>query len=296
MDLSICIPTYEAGSSLEQTLDSILMWSNKNVKKLVVAVDGKSVPEVMKKKYKNRVKFVEFPTREGQAQRINDLLKLVTTDWVVLTNDDVVFEPQTLSIFVKAVQTNANCLIAGNPQPLKATTVLESIEEQGRKIVHETVKTWNNGDNYLAVNGRLLALPKALKNTIKINKKIWNNDAYLYFQAKKLGYRCVYLENFKCLYRNPQTLSEYFRQARKFQFSKTENQVYNDDPVTNHYLVPVLIIAKQTFIRFVTNPVWTIGYLTLKFMAYIYSLVFKIDANRVGSFWETDLSTKNLLA
>ncbi len=227
ISINIGIPTYEAGESLVLALDSLYRQTSFHlVRKVIVIVDGNTISNKIKAKINNpKLQIIYGIKRQGQPSRINDIFESSNTDLVILTNDDVVLDKYALKNIVQTfIKTRAD-LISGAVTPLPGTTFLEKILFIGYQINRKIYRNWNNGDNYLSCNGRLLILSKRLYKKIQIPKKLWNNDAFLYLFVKVHHFKYAHEAKAIAWYRMPNQISEHIKQRSKFKqsYKKTKN-------------------------------------------------------------------------
>ncbi len=93
---SIIIPSYNQGSFISQTINSILSQSYKELEILVI--DGGSTDGTIEilKKYSDRIIW-KSEKDSGQANAINKGLKMASGDIVAFLNSDDTYEPECLS-------------------------------------------------------------------------------------------------------------------------------------------------------------------------------------------------------
>ena len=288
--LTIGIPTYEAGESLVRTLTALYKAAKfLDVSKVLVAVDGKIIsPHIQKRISNPKLQILNYKKREGQSARINSLIKNSTTDYLMLLNDDVLIEKNSLSNLFRVLNNERVDLISTRVKPLLQTNIVEKIISVGVEMNKYLSKAWNNYDNLLSCNGRMLILSKKFYEQVSIPSKIWNNDAYLFFACKSLSMSYKYLENVAVHYRSPQTFQEHFKQSSKFRFSKSENTRYFKN-YTNHYRIPFRY-KLITFTHSLKNrPLLTCLYSVL----YLKSLTTPRKMPKL-SYWDTDMTTKNI--
>lgn len=293
--ITIGIPTYEAGESLVATLTSIYGQSTTDsITRILLVVDGGILPTSIETAIRHpKLQIIRKEKREGQSARINQIFSLADSDLVVLTNDDVVWEHTALEALLSAHSKQDADLFCAAMIPLPDTSMMQYILEPGVRMTREIARRWNNGDNYLSCNGRLIALNKRIYKTIRLPAQLWNNDAYIYLRVKQLGHRCRFVEDAHCLYKVPQTLREHLRQTRKFRRSHIENQRYVTDNLTKRYQIPRSITIRALTETLFQSPLATIGYMILT--AFITAFFFLIppEDSRLP-YWETDQSTKLL--
>ncbi len=291
--VSIGIPTYEAGFSLVSTLNSIYKQTNfEKVKEVILMVDGNKISTEVRKQISNpKLKVISDKERKGQSQRINDICNYAQSDFLILTNDDVIWDENTLKQMVEKYNFTGADLISGNVFSLKAKSLMEGILKVGIDINRQVYETWNGSDNYLTCNGRIAGLSKKLYKRIQIPASLWNNDAYMYLFTKLNNFKFAYAKKAVIYFRSPDTLDEHAKQSSKFKYSFEENSKYFKQNLDGFYKVPVSLLIKSLIKSGIKNPVKTLLYLYVTFLTALRKTDFSKNKK---SFWNTDKSTKKL--
>ncbi len=263
--VSIGIPAYNEAANIKQLLELILSQKETNftLEKIFILSDGSTdatAKEVATLKDK-RIIFKDDKKRLGKTVRLNQIFQLNTSDVLVLLDADVIFKDALLfSKLLKKVDFQKIGIAAINARSLPAHTFFEHSLETSVDLSRKIAQSWNNGDNYLSFKGCFLALSKAYAKTIQMPKKLTNNDAYLYFDAKQKGFGAAYVKDCAVYYKSPFTLSDHIKQSSRFQASKQELGKYFSKDVLS-YSPPRKIVVKCVSESFVTNPLYFISYL-----------------------------------
>ncbi len=291
LNLTVGIPTYYGGPGLVKATKSIL--SSKGVDKFrfIVCVDGNPLDKKTEKQLKSLgVEVVFSIERGGQVARIMQIIGLTNTDLLILTQDDIRYEKDTIAKIIKAFEENPEVtMVSARLHPLPAKTYFESAIEAGVILTHKIGDAWRNGDNYLLSSGRCLAFRTNFIKKLSIPEEIINSDAYLYLENTRKGGKFLALTDAVIFNKSPQTLDEQLKQSRKFQYSMEELTKYVNTDLSEEYKVPKLISIPAYLEELVKHPLATIGYLTL----FLYTrLAGKNMYSNAKRFWETDKSTK----
>lgn len=293
--ISIGIPTYESGKSLVFAIKSLYNQTAYGaIKEIIVAVDGKKIADSIHKQIANpKLKVVVFPKRKGQSARINDLCRLASTDYLLLTNDDIIVKKDAVEIIIKKLSRQHVDLLGCQVDALSNKSLLEKMINTGRDINMSIADLWNKGNNFLHCNGRLIVLSKNLYKKIVIPELLWNNDAYIFlFNSLQKG-SFVYLPEAIGYYQTPQTLAEHLKQSIKFQLSLKENQQYFKNNLQRFYTTPKSSVRKAFIQHIVSTPLLTSGYLVVYFITRFMKIINKPELPKRG-FWETDKTTKQI--
>ena len=290
--LSIGIPTYEAGESLVYTLKSLYGQTGfKFVEKIYLVVDGNKIDRKILRKIKNRKLNIYYAKeRNGQSARINDIFKKANSDYLLLTNDDVIMAKNCLKNIYQAINKTDSGLLACNVLPISPRTTLQKIFNAGYEINQKITLSWDNGINYLSCNGRGIILNKALFKKIIIPEKLWNNDAFIFIYSRLNRFNFSFLKNVKVWYQLPTNITEYTKQSKKFEYSYLENKKYFKTDIKIFYKKPFFKSIFSFIKALINNPVYTVAYLPV-FIHSQFSLSGR-ESMFNKSYWETDKSTK----
>ena len=293
LSLTIGIPTYYGGPALVKAVKTIL--KSKNVPKfdLIVTVDGNPLDQLITKQLtKLSVKILDNKDRKGQFGRIKQLIKLTKTDLLLLTQDDIIFDPRAIANILEIFHTKPNVTMVGaKVLPTPAETKFEKIVEVGVTGNIKVGENWNNGDNYLLASGRCLAFRTKFVKAFNIPETVINSDAYLYFENKRQGGGFQFASNSIVFNRSPQSLTEHLKQSRKFQISYRENERYSKEDLGNEYKVPTSVKLKVFISQLMQYPLLTPAYLLVNIYTRIAGRNLYKEATR---FWDTDVTTKRV--
>ncbi len=295
MTVSVGLPTYEAGNSLVVTLRSIYGQTSINqISKILLVVDGNNINPAIYEAIKHPKLKVVFKTKRfGQSTRVNDIFKLATSDLLVLTNDDVILEHDAIEEIMKLYSVSRPDLIGIKVVPLSSTGLIENIINAGSLLSRYITLGWNKSDNYLACNGRFIALSHKYYKSVKLPKKLWNNDAFLYIYAKISGFSFKYLTTTEAYYKLPHTLRDHFSQSIKFSLSEKENQKYFDRQIHSFYVIPPQLQLRGMGVSLIRNPFYMSLYFLILLLARVQKFKYA-DFDPVVGYWKTDSSTKVL--
>ncbi len=292
--LTIGIPTYYGGPSLVKTARSILASKGVSPFRLIVTVDGNSLdPNIHKQLQNLGVEVIENKDRKGQVGRIKQLIEITNSEFLILTQDDVLYHPQTIKKIINTLENDKKItMIGAKILPTKSKSLLESILEVGVNLNYKIATRWNHSSNYLLASGRCLGFRIDYVKKFTIPEKVINSDAYLYFENKRHGGIFKFISDAKVYIKSPQTLKEHIKQSKKFQYSQKEiSQITKDLNLENEYEVPTDLVISSLISEFLINPIYTILYIA----DFIYT---RTQENNMfenkSRFWETDKSTKQI--
>ncbi len=288
--ITLGIPTYEAFNSLEKTLLNVYSLPGfEKINQVLVVTDGKNIHDTVLENIKHKkLKIVNNKIRLGHSSRINQLSQLSSTDYLILINDDVILSRDSLIRVYESIEKKEFDLLSASAKPLSPSSIFERIIEVGAIINGRISKYWNNYQNYLSCNGRMVVLSKRFYKTLELPEKLLNSDAYVFLQCKINNFKYIHDEKLIVWYRSPNNLREHIRQSKKFRLSFEENTSYLGN-IKEYYRLPKKAAIKASVSGFIVMPVLFIPYLLTTIR-----VSFTKNPLSNSGYWETDKSTKKL--
>src|SRR6266568_1531489 len=247
--ISVGIPAYNESANIKQLLQLVLSQkgSNFQLQNIYVLSDGSSdatVKEVLAVGDR-RIKVKDDKKRIGKSARLEELFRLNTSDVFILMDADITINDDFLfSKLLNRVDFKKIGIAAINARPLAPRTFFERTLDAGIYATKMITEQWDNGDNYLSFKGCFLALSKDFVMQAHMPAKLVNNDAYLYFFAKKCGFKATYVKNCAVYYRSPVTLNDHIKQSSRFAYSQAELLPYFKN-IQSKYNPPKTIVLKS---------------------------------------------------
>lgn len=295
LSLTVGIATCFGDSTILNTLKSLR--SSKGVGKfrLIIIADRTPISSSLSKQIKSYgAELIENKFVGSQMSKQRQFIAMTNSDLLIITQDDVLFDSNTLDKVVQEFEDNSETtMVSILNKPVKPSNMFEKALGTGTNIVNTMAGEWNNGDNYLAVIGRFIAFrTNFLRNKITLNKKVSTCDAYYYFSNKNAGGVFKYLPDIAVCFKNPQNFTEHLRKSSRFQFSKLEMLKYFQTlNLEREYKLPKKIVIKTLLKEFLSKQIPFIYYLLIFMSSRI--LKMKVD-KALNTIWEIDLSTKTL--
>lgn len=293
--ITIGIPSYELGQSLVVTLQAIYaQLAGTSVQEIILISDGRKVPTELRKQIKHpKLSIVESPRRQGQSQRINDICQLMKTDYLILTNDDVVLDKAALKQLMIEMKRPVD-LFTTSVRALPALSTFERVIQVSVQLTDTISRLTNQYQNYLSCNGRLIILSKSLAASLQIPKKLWNNDAYIYLYSQIHGFTHRHLPKVIAYHRLPDNISEYNRQGLKFRLSRIENQRYFSEPLERFYTLSPITLLRALVQTIWSQPLNAMLYITTQLVVKFWNMFIRSPYVIEQTFWQTDKSTKRI--
>lgn len=293
LTFTVGIPTYYGGPGLVKTAKSVLASKGVDKFRFIVNIDGNPLdPKIEKQLRDLGVEVVFSKQRGGQVARIKQMISMTKTDIIVLTQDDILFEKDTLKKVVEAFEKNTDItMVSARLLPIPAKILFERIIETGVHLTHRVGDAWKGGDNYLLSSGRLLAFRSEFVKKLDIPEEVINSDAYLYFENNIKGGKFLALRDAVVYNKSPQTLKEHLKQSRKFQYPFEELGHFLKSNLESEYTVPRQVSAIAYLQEFIHKPFYTFAFM----LVYLYTRVAGRGMySNAKRFWDTDVTTKKI--
>ena len=290
LSLTVGIPTYYGGPALVRAVESILASEGVEKFRIIVSVDGNHLKEEVSRRLRELgVDVIENAVRGGQVARIKQMISLCNTDILVLTQDDVQFEPSALAEIVKTFADYPDTtMIGARVKAAPAESLFESAVEVGVRMTHYIGDRWNDKNNYLLSSGRCLAFRSYMAKQMTIPEEVINSDAYLYFENKRLGGVFRSVPEAIVYNKSPQKISEHIKQSKKFEYSQAELSRYLHIDLASEYAIPKILVIQALAKEFITHPIAAALYMGIQF----YTKFRKNTYANTKRFWDTDVTTK----
>lgn len=266
---------------------------SKGIRNFEVVVIADLTPislEVKKGLHEMDVTLIENDIPSSQFAKQRQLISKCKSEFIVLTQDDVLFDKYALVRIIKELKKGTTFVGIRN-EPVEAKTLIERGINVGTRLNNSIARLWNKGDNYLAVLGRVMAFRTEWLRSLDVHPGSVSLDAYLYLENKKKGgtYQCLW--DTYLLFRNPDNITEHIRKSSRFQNSKYEMLSYEKfGNLDREYAIPRKAIIIAALAEFMHDKIGFIIYLYI----YIYTRLFKQKPQDcLTALWKVDLSTKN---
>lgn len=293
LSVTVGIPTRYTGKSLIHTIRTIYASKNTYPFSCIVVADFTPIPkEYRSEMEKRRVAVSENKKPGTQFQKLRQIIQKTNTDIFIFTQDDIVFEKNTILHIVAAFARNPNVtMVATRVKSVQPQTFFEKIVDVGGRVAYQIGTRWKDKDNYLLANGRCIAFRTSFLKRFRMPNHIINGDGYLYFENRRLGGKFLLSPQAIVYNRNPQTLKEHISQTKRFQYSEKELRTHFDSSIASEYHVPMVTIITAFLEEFVKDPLFMILYIFI----FVYAKIVKGDTKRIITpLWETATSTKKI--
>lgn len=207
--ITVIVPTYNEEKFIRKKLENIFAQDYPRQKMEVIVADASDDRTVdIAKKFPVKTIHAE----RGKINQINEALKIARSDFVVLTDADVILDKSAIRNVISFLHGKI-----GAVNGFKKLFPRKNFYFSGKKSYHE--KDWNlrykEGliDSCCSLDGELIAFRKSLVG--KIPQEAHFDDFEMTFMIRKKGYRCV-VDRKAIFYESPAAgIKEEIKQMRR---------------------------------------------------------------------------------
>ncbi len=285
--VSVIIPSFNHEKYVEQTIRSVLEQTYKNIE-LIVVDDGSKdkSPEVLRKLQNDlRFKLILKTENEGLCAALNDGLKLVTGEYVVMFGSDDLMPPSRIYEQVECFKRNPDLdIIAG---------AIQKIDSGGRPIEESSPRSIGLISFEQMLSQNLIYAPTAMiKKSVfdrfgKYDPEIVLEDYYLWLKVLENGGRISNFENLWAKYRiigveTERKLKWYFQGAKQVLSRYTSNELARNHlkTLTFRFLLKMLALKNEDALRSYKEDFQTLSFIQ-KITLRIFSILPKDFKNKL---------------
>lgn len=294
MTTTILIATNHAGNQLVQTVQSIrASVGMRDVPVLILADTLPVTASIQAALEKLGCTVYWQKNRTTQAHKYDVLLKRCKTSHVILTQDDVLFDGDTLQATLRILETAPETtMVSVRNTPLPARSFLERTISMGTIISNTAATSYNDADNYLSCMGRVMTFPTDWLRTLRIPHEAVALDAYLYFQNRAHGGTYRLLAHHHVYFRSPNTIREHRAKGERFRTIPAQMRQLGLTVDPSAYTIPLWSLGLGVLHGASIDIVATVAYILL--MVGIVIVPFPEQVSSQNNAWIADESTKKL--
>lgn len=299
--VTVGIPAHNEEANIARSIESVLSQDeiNFSIEKIIIACDGctDNTAEIVKQiaRKNKKIYLIDDGQRVGQGRRLNQLLKLNTSDiFVTVDADTFINDHRCFSYISDAFNDKEIDLVGGGDTPLPGKTFAEKIAVSAINLWLYTRQNINNGDSVHNSHGCILAFRKQYAKTVEIPTDIIGNDEFLYFDAISKKFKFKFVPKAVVYYRAPTTFSDYFKQSSRFLNTQKFIEQYFGEWVTSYYDVPLSSKVRGLIKSMSQDHLYFVAAIAAQLWIRIIKNILHEDYT--NGTWESVKSTKNQLS
>jgi glycosyltransferase involved in cell wall biosynthesis len=151
--LTVCIPAYNEAQNIERVLRAVLAQKERGfvLSEVLVYSDASldKTAEIARGIGDKRIKVLEGQRRAGKASAINHMLRIATSDAVLLLDaDSVIKSSEICNKLVSCMGQEGASLVSGSSKPLPAKTFMQKFLVFGVEAWQDLINRTPNSDMY----------------------------------------------------------------------------------------------------------------------------------------------------
>jgi cellulose synthase/poly-beta-1,6-N-acetylglucosamine synthase-like glycosyltransferase len=196
--VSLVIPTYNEASIIRRKLENVLQLDYPREKFEVVVVDSASNDETgnIVKKFAGEhrreidIVLIEQPVRRGKSEAINEALRSIRSEIIVLTDADVTFPPHSIWKLVENFDRAEIGAVSGVEVPVGGKSFLTGIEADYRRIYTAIRMAEAETDSPFMCESELSAYRRELLEPLRPG--VVCDDVELTVTVRSKGFKALY--------------------------------------------------------------------------------------------------------
>jgi cellulose synthase/poly-beta-1,6-N-acetylglucosamine synthase-like glycosyltransferase len=199
--VSLVIPTYNEASIIRRKLDNVLQIDYPTEKLEVIVVDSASTDETRSivnrfaKEHAHQINLVliEQPVRRGKSEAINEAMRRIRSEILILTDADVTFPPDSVSRLLENLDRPEVGAVSGVEIPVGASSFLARLESGYRRVYTAVRLAEASTDTPFMCESELSAYKTKLLEPLRPGTVC--DDVELTVTVRRKGFRAVYASN-----------------------------------------------------------------------------------------------------
>lgn len=272
--VSIGIPAYNEEANIKNLLLCLLAQNQQKftLEEIIVVSDGSTdtTVEQVRSVKDERIKLIEFNKRNGAAKAQNKIIKIASSDILVMLDADVLPETESfiLNIIKPMLKDNRVGLVGADTNSLPPKNLLEKIIAESHEYKKNIYRNINRGNNIYLCHGRARAFSKAFYKEIRWPQLKEAEDAFSYLSCIHKGFKFVFEPSASVCFRSPQMLSDHLLQSKRFiQGRKLMEKYFPPQFVRNEYKIASPLLLKYTILFFLKNAFLAISFIVIHLYA-----------------------------
>jgi cellulose synthase/poly-beta-1,6-N-acetylglucosamine synthase-like glycosyltransferase len=273
-NITVVVPTYNEEAVIDKRIQNLSEINYGTDKIHVIVVDDKSSDSTLEiarnafSKYGVSGEIINKKERTGTNSSVNTGIQKATTDIIVTTDADVVFEKDALLWTIGRLLSDDRIgAVCGELEPVIHEKSVSTGSEKAYRTVYGKICTWeSNIMSTYCFNGPLIVLKK--KAFSPIPETYGASDASMALSIIRNGYRCIYEKNAVFYEYITEDLAQQKRQKTRRSSRLQEATVANLGLLSPKYGMFGMVVFPLRISMFLIVPI----FLILSLIAWLYFL------------------------
>lgn len=208
--------------------------------------------------------------RLGQAERMSRLFRACRSDIIIRFDADTVLGSDTvIERIVRRFEPGVG-LVGGRDMPAEPKNRLSRAIATLLEVWYEARRAVNGGDSVHNHAGCVSAVSREFYRNVRIPPDIVADDEFLYFEAKRQGFKFRFAEDAPVLYRTAATFPDYLAQSSRFMDNKFKILGHFGPEAAAGYEVPLRAKARALLKVAARKPLQVVAAAALQLIAQAY--------------------------
>ncbi|MDD2807151.1 MAG: glycosyltransferase [Patescibacteria group bacterium] len=297
VSVTVGIPAYNEEDNIDKLISNLLGQRTValDLKKIIVVVDGCTdrTLEIVNSFNDPKIEIIQNIERQGLMAAQNKICLIADTDILVLLDADTLpANTDFLENIIKPIKKDSNVGIVGaatESQP--GTKFFETVIATSHNLKQNLYTNLPNINNVYLCHGRARAFSKSMYKNLS-----WPNDfpedAYSFFYCLTNGFKFVYSNDAKILFRSPANLADHLKQSLRYiNGSKKMKLIFDPTTVELQSKIPLKNLLGSIIYYLIKFPIQTIAYL---FIALYSRLIYFLNQQQNHTSYEPAKSSKKI--
>lgn len=291
--VSICISAYNEEKNIRSIVMAFLSQVHPNftLKEIIVVGDGctDDTIHIVSRIKDKKLKVINGKTRKGLISRVNQLLKLSSSDIKVLADADILLETDSVSELVKPFTQKPNVgMVGAKALPIAGKSLLQKGITASVFAYIGFAESFRRGSN-IYTSRSLIALSRQFAGRVNISSSVYAQDAYLYLLCCQLGFEYEYAKQARFWYHLSTTVADHLKQNCRFESTHGNLQSHFGRLADTEYYRPPLLFYPKIITGFLTSPIPSLYISLLNLYCKFFA---RFSYHKITSRWEMITSTK----
>lgn len=294
--LTIGIPAHNEEKSISKLLVSILKQKQTacRIDAITIVLDGctdntKKIVELFQTKV-GLINIWDDNKRTGKAERLNQILRKATTDYVLLCDADVVFKTdQELKYLFEPFKDAKVQLVGARFEAAPQKNFWGRCSVVSFSAFFDAATQWNNGANFFTMIGAVQLMRQSFAKQLRFPKGIVSDQSYVYMFSQTLGDRTYALAQKSSVQLKTVASFADWRLLASRSIEKNKNDAYQFFPnVKINMTLPRVLYVKELLKWVIKDPLAVVGSSLMNVFIRIFPLKVGMDTG----VWETTQSSR----
>ena len=257
--ISILIPCYNEEHMIERKILNTLEINYPKEKFEIIVVESgstdKTYSKLLRFSLKGEIKVIRQSERLGKSSAINQGIKEIKNDIIVLTDSDSTIEKNAIKEIVKNFTDKKVGAVVGNLTLISSESIISKMNNLFNLYLREKLRIWESKLHSASYwSGELCSFRKSIVGMIE--EDIIADDRYILLKTIEKGFRAICEKNSIVYENSPKTISNQLVQKRRTMAGTLQGMIRFKNMLFNtSYGLYGMLIMPSHLIRLILSPI-----------------------------------------